>query len=83
MCRILPLRPSPASYCGESNQVSNKYDLANYTHPLQLRQSQVFCRSAPLVSPAGAKPRPLVYHNTHIVYLQCDKSFDKFNENYS
>jgi len=40
--RVLSCRPYPASYCGESKRVSNKYHQANYTHPLQLRQSQAF-----------------------------------------
>jgi len=50
LCQFLLLHPYPASYSGESKQVPNKYDQAYYTHPLQLRQPQPFCRSDPLVS---------------------------------
>lgn len=48
LSQVLLFHPYPASYCGESKHVSNKYGQAHYIHPLQLCQSQVFYCSANL-----------------------------------
>jgi len=45
-CRVLALRPSPASCCGKSKHRSHIYT-ANQAHPWELRQSQEFTCTPP------------------------------------